>query len=446
MLNRWGHGSGGRGHGITAAVLGAALLMSACDLEVTDPNLPNESEIITNAAGLRNVGVGLQAEYGNELVDPVYVAGLVTDEIGAISAAFEGYRQVDAGLAVDNDVGSSTETWAGQYDVIQVANVLLTNVPLVTTLQPGTASGLIALAKLFKAMAFGNLLLVYERIPLEVGLEHPTPVFATRQEGLTTVLQLLNEARQQLITTAPSTEFNNTVLAPGFNLPNTIDAMIARYSLINGDLANALAAAQRVNLSVLSEFRFAATDPNPLWNMWSNSGNSVRMRPEDRWRLGAEAGDRRVAYFVTASTTNVASNAASPLDDFVRYSSNVHPFPAYWPDEMRLIMAEVYARQNNLLLALDQLNQVRTQCTSALDEPIACLPALTLLQVPTQTAMLNAILKERQYELYLTGLSWSDLRRFGRPMKYSFMSVSRVECVGNPNAPTELCDRNEPGT
>jgi hypothetical protein len=330
--------------------------------------------------------------------------------------------------------------------VVQVANVLLTNVPLVPTLQPGTASGLLALAKLFKAMAFGNLLQVYERIPLDVGLHNPTPAFATRQEGMTAVLQLLNEARQQLITTPASTEFNNTVLAPGFNLPNTIDAMIARYSLINGDLANALAAAQRVNLSVLSEFRFAATDPNPLWNMWFPGGNSVRMRPEDRWRTGAEAGDRRVAFYVTASTTNTASNAASPLDDFVRYSANTHPFPAYWPDEMRLIMAEVYARQGNLLLALDLLNQVRTPCTSAIDEPIACLPALTLLQVPTQSAMLNAILKERQYELYLTGLSWSDLRRFGRPMKYSFMSVSRVECVGNPNAPTELCDRNEPGT
>ncbi|MEX2281239.1 MAG: hypothetical protein WEE89_02000, partial [Gemmatimonadota bacterium] len=149
------------------AIAIAVAVFAGCDLEVTDPNSPNEEEIITNAAGLRNVGVGLQAEYGNELVDPVYISGLVTDEIGAILAAFEGYRQVDAGLTVDNDVGPSLETWAGQYDVVQVANVLLENVPLVTTLQPGTASGLIALVKLFKAMAFGNLLLVYERIPLE---------------------------------------------------------------------------------------------------------------------------------------------------------------------------------------------------------------------------------------------------------------------------------------
>ncbi|MEX2282533.1 MAG: RagB/SusD family nutrient uptake outer membrane protein, partial [Gemmatimonadota bacterium] len=282
--------------------------------------------------------------------------------------------------------------------------------------------------------------------PLEVGLQHPTPTFATRQEGLTRVLQLLNEARQQTATTLPSTEFNDTVLAPGFNLSTTIDAMIARYSLINGDLAGALAAAQRVPLNVLSEFRFASTDPNPLFTMWSNSGNPTRMRPEDRFRTGAEAGDRRVAFFVTASTANAQSNAGSPLDDFVRYSSNIHPFPAYWPDEMRLIMAEVHARQNNLLLALDLLNQVRVPCTSAFDEPIACQPALTLLQVPTQALMLEAILKERAYELYLTGLGWSDLRRFGKPVKYQFMSVSRTECAGNPNVPAELCTPRAPGT
>jgi hypothetical protein len=425
-------------------VLLATVLAAGCNLDVNDPNSPNETDVITNAAGLRQVGIGLQAEYANELVDPVYIAGLVTDEIGAISAAFESYRLVDAGSPIDNDLGPSTETWAGQYDVIQVANVLLENVPQVTTLQPGTASGLIALAKLFKAMALGNLLLTYERIPLEVGLNNTAPAFATRAEGLSTVLRLLNEARQEITATAPSAEFNNTVLAPGFSLNNTIDAMIARYSLVNGDLAGALQAAQRVNLTPLSEFRFSATDANPLWNMWSNSGNAFRMRPEDRFRTSAEANDRRVAYWVTASTANVASNANSPLDDFVKYSVREHNFAAYLPDEMRLIQAEVQARQNNLTQALALVNEVRTPCTSVLDEPVACLPALTAGQVGTQQAMLDAILKERAYELYLQGLRWSDLRRFGRPVKYAYMSVSRAECTGNPNAPQELCVQTRP--
>jgi starch-binding outer membrane protein, SusD/RagB family len=423
--------------GLSVAFI-AALGLSACDMDFSDPVNPPESEAIATVRGLKAVGVGLQGEWGNEVSDPIYVDALVTDQIGAISAAFEGYRNADAGLPVANSDGPSIETWSGMYDVVQVANVLLTNVPLVP-MQPGTQSGLLALAKLFKAMAFGNLLNVYERIPLEVGLENLDAAFVTRQQAQAEVLKLLNEARQHILTVPVSTEFTADVIAPGFDLANTIDAMIARYSLIYGDLTGAATAAARVNRSVLSEFRFNSADPNPLWTMWFNSNNPYRMRPEDAFRVNAQPGDLRVAYWVLASTVNLPSNPASPLDDFVKYSLREHSIPAYQPDEMLLIRAEVAARQNNLDEALTLLNQVRTPCASALAEPVACLPALTAADVPTQDAMLAAILRERQYELFLQGLRWSDLRRFGLPLKYSYLMVSRSECQNNPSAPPELC-------
>lgn len=418
--------------------LAVAVATGACNMDFTDPNNPNESEAISTISGLKQVGVGLQAEWGNELVDPIYVDALVTDQIGAISAAFESYRNADAGRPIENSTGPSTDPWAGMYDVVQVANVLLDNVPNVS-MQPGTASGLLAMAKLFKAMAFGSLLNIYERIPLQTGVNQPNPAFATRQEGYAEVLRLLNDARQQLLQTPASAEFNTSVLAPGFNLTSTIDAMIARYSLIAGDLNAAAAAAARVSRTVLSEFRFSATDPNPLWNMWLNSGNAYSLRPEDAYRLTAEPGDKRVDYFVKASTANKQSDPRSPLDDFVRYSTREESVPAYVPDEMLLIRAEVAARQNNLSEALNLLNQVRTQCSSPVNEPVACLPALAPAAVPTQQTMLDAILRERQRELFLQGLAWSDLRRFGRRAKYRFMMVPAAECSGNTSAPPELC-------
>jgi starch-binding outer membrane protein, SusD/RagB family len=423
--------------GLSLAVV-SALGMSACDLDFTDPNNPNEEEAISTIAGLKQVGVGLQAEYANEISDPIYVDALVNDQIGAILQAFESYRNADAGLPINNSEGPSTETWTGMYDVVQVADVLLTNVPLVP-MEAGTQSGLLALAKLFKAMAFGNLLNVYERIPLDVGLDNLDPEFATRQAGYAEVLKLLNEARAHITTVPVSAEFNRDVIAPGFDLANTIDAMIARYSLIAGDFTAAATAAARVSRTVYSEFRYSASDVNPIWNMWFNSNNPFRLRPEDRFRLQAQAGDQRVGYWVAESTRYTASNAASPLDSIVRYSLREHSIPAYQPDEMLLIRAEVAARQNNLAEALTLLNMVRTPCTSALPEPVACLPALTAEDVPTQAAMLAAILREREYELFLQGLRWSDLRRFGIPTKYTFMMVSRSECDNNPNAPRELC-------
>ncbi|MBI2404366.1 MAG: RagB/SusD family nutrient uptake outer membrane protein [Gemmatimonadetes bacterium] len=421
-----------------SVALCAAVAVSACNMDLTDPNNPNESEAITTISGLKQVGVGLQATFSNGIVNPVYDDALVTDDIGAILQAFESYRNADAGLPVENSTGPSTEPWAAMYNTVQVADVLIDNVPNVA-LQAGTATGLLAAAKLYKAMAFGNLLNIYERIPLTVGLQNQTPSFATRSEAYAEVLKLLNQARQHITTTPPSTEFQNDVLAPGFDLANTIDAMLARYSLITGDLGGALAAAQRVNRSVLSELRFSASDPNPLWNMWYNSGNAYRMRPEDRFRTGAQPGDRRVAYWVRESTANTASNPASPLDEFTKYSVREASFPIYLPDEILLIQAEVYARQGDSTQALTLVNQVRTPCASTLNEPVACLAALTAAAVPTPQAMLDAILREREYELYLQGVHWSDLRRFGKRVKYNFMMISSAECGNNPNAPAELC-------
>ena len=49
--------------------------------------------------------------------------------------------------------------------------------------------------------------------------------------------------------------------------------------------------------------------------------------------------------------------------------------------------------------------------------------------------MLAEILRQRRYELYLQGLRWSDLRRFGQPVKYAFRPVPPAECDRNNNAP-----------
>lgn len=418
-----------RGARVLAAL--ALLALGACELDFTDPNQPAEEEVIGTPQTLGQVAVGLQALYSDQLVDPVYVTGLVTNEIGATPTAFESYRKADAGDPITGDDGPSLDPWSGQYDVIRTANVLIENTPQVG-FGPGTTSGILALAKLYKAMAFGNLYQHYERFPLVVQSTTSDAPFASRAEAMAEILRLLDEARQHLATTPVSAEFTSTILAPGFNLAATIDAMLARYNLIAGNLDAALAAAQRVPLNVLSEFRFGAADVNPLWNLWYNSGNAFQMRAKQAFRLQAEAGDQRVAYWVSADTV---PGVTQRMDQIARYSTSTRTVPAYLPDEMRLIMAEVHARQGRLDQALTLVNAVRTQCTSALAEPVACLPARTAEQLPTQAAILAEILRQRQYELYLQGLRWSDLRRFGQPVKYQFMPVPTVECDRNQSAP-----------
>jgi starch-binding outer membrane protein, SusD/RagB family len=424
------------------AVAMLVLGTSACDLDLQDPNIPTEDEVISSPTTLAQVVVGLQAEYAGSLASPITTTGMVTNELGAGAATFDSYRVVDTGSdVVTNDFGFATGTWSGQYRVIRIADVVInssTNVGF----GPGTVSGINAMGKLFKAMAFGNLIQVYEQIPLDVSPTTRSPQFATRAAVLDEIIRLLEEAEAHLEQTPASAEFTAQMVAPGFDLMNTIRAMLARYNLIAGDLPAADAAAASVDPNVFSEFRFSATDANPVWNLAVNGGNSTSMRPKDIWREQAEAGDQRVDYWVEEAAI---VGFAAPLDEFNRYSERSHSIPAYLPDEMTLIRAEVAARENRLFPdALGYVNEVRTQCTSALPEPVACLPALTAVDVPTQAAMLAEILEQRRYELYLQHLRWSDLRRFGQPVKYEWMPVSLAECDRNTNVPVAQCAEEAP--
>lgn len=416
----------------------AVLLLSqaACSLDLQDPNIPTEEEVISSPVTLAQTVVGLQAEYSGQLAAPITTTAMVTNELGAGAATFESYRVIDAGSEpATNDFGFSTGTWSGQYRVIRVADIVIANAANVG-FGPGTVSGIIAMGKMYKAMALGNLIQVYEQIPLNVSPTNTAPEFADRSAAIDRVISLLQEAEAQVQQTPVSAEFTAQMQAPGFDLTNTIRAMLARYLLIAGSLDLANAAAARVDPGAFSEFRFGQSDPNPIWNIALNGGNSTAMRPKDAWRLAAETGDQRVDYWVTPADVQ---GFTSPLDAFNRYSARSHSIPAYLPDEMKLIRAEVAARQGRLADALTFVNQVRTQCSSPVDEPVACLSALTPAGVPTQAAMLDEILRQRRYELFLQHVRWSDLRRFGKPVKYEWMPVSISECDRNSKTPAALC-------
>lgn len=416
----------------TLPLLGA-LALGACDMDLTDPNNPSEDLAITTPEGLRQVAIGLQASYSNQLVDPVYTVGLVTDEIGAIPETFESFQDADLGREIDGTEGPSTGSWFGMYNVIRTADVVINNAANVG-LSSGYADGLEALGKFYKGLAFGQLYQIYAAAPIDVGPNIPNPEFETREAVITEALDLLEQARTQAAS-APA-EFFSQVVAPGFDLENSINAMIARFSLMAERYDDAQTAAQRVDLGVFSEFRSESLDANSLWVMWYASGNAYALRAEEAFWANADPADQRGDYWIEEAVITDAEGNALPLDDVARYMERSASYPVYLPDEMKLIEAEVYARDGQLGLARDLLNEVRTQCTSPLPEPVACLPELTATDLPTQADVLDAILEERGFELYLQAVRWSDLRRFNEPTKYDFMPTPIAECDRNTNAPT----------
>src|SRR4029079_16092203 len=90
-----------------------------------------------------------------------------------------------------------------------------------------------------------------------------------RAEGRVAVGASLPSARAGIaaVTDADLAVFRTRVLGTNSDLRNTIDAMIARYSLIRGLNQQAIDAAARVNPAVLSLLTYPAPTVNPVQNL-----------------------------------------------------------------------------------------------------------------------------------------------------------------------------------
>jgi len=404
----------------------AALVASACSLDVTNPNAAPEEAVLSTAAGLRAVTIGLQGRLGNAIEEGVWIPGLVSGELGNTNASqatqreFQRFPTATANVAIAETNPELLDLWSKYYAVVRSADDVLNNVDAVTTLVPGTRSGMTALAKLDKAIAFGTLIEAFEQIPIEP--REDDPPFAARTEVLTRVLELLASARADLAAEAPSTEFG-TLISSGFDLPNTIRAMQARYSLAAGNPEQALGFANEVPAAATSVITYSATDQNPLQGVFHALSYFAAI---STWRTSAEAGDARVSRFTTATTASAFGGAT--LVGLNVYRNVTDPIPVFTQDELSLIRAEAHARAGRLPEARTAINAVRTA---------AGLPARTILDLPTQQPVLDEIYRQRSYSLFLSGLHWADQRRFGRiaDAKVTWLPYPLSERATNSNTP-----------
>lgn len=414
-----------------AVALAAAAALSACDLDLTNPNAPAEGEVVSNLDGIVTLGVGLQSQYADNLLIWVRAPALVSDEWGTRPLALAADQSLVSG-EVDPTFGVVSDPFAAAYRLARTSNILIESVPGVE-MGPGLRQGSLALARLLKAMALGNLALQYQQAPVNADPAAPP---APRAVVLDSVLSLLEAARADLasVNDAELAPFRTRVLGSGFDLRSTIDAMLARYYLIDGQYAQALAASQRVSPTVLSVLQYPNPGINPIHNYAVVSRYTGTRRS---FFTEAEPGDARPAYW----GNRAAGVAGSPDSTFEirQYAGRNDPYPLYLPDEMRLIRAEVYARQGSFELARAEINAVRTQTSSPVNEPVAALPPLPAEAVDTEAEALAAILYERRYELHLQGLRWEDLRRLRavtpkRP-SIEFLPYPQNECDRNPAQP-----------
>lgn len=418
---------------------GLLLAFTACELDVANPNAPTREEALEDPNGLVSLAVGMQGQYASQVDEFVLAPALVTDEWGTTTSSLLSYRSLFL-TGTENEIspgyGVVEAPWGATYQVVRSADDLIANVPA-SDLPPGLQSGILATARLFKAMALGSLALHFEEMPVDVSGN--TPSFVSRDSVFSTVLGLLEQARTD-VGNADVSLTQQRILSSGFSLPNTIDAMLARYHLFAGNYQDAITAADRVNPNVLSVFNYTGTSQNPVWNL--SSGQRLGyVSVLNSWAQAADPGDARVDYWADTAAAPVQGNPPdSLLIPLERYATSGATFPVYLPDEMDLIRAEAYTRTDQFGLARQEINDVRTEteAEAVAGEPYADLSALPQEDLDSEQELLEQIAYERRYELYSQGLRWEDVRRLGSDVTTTpttdFLPTPAQECDNNPNA------------
>lgn len=422
----------------------AALALGSCNKEYLNPSTASQPQVVTSSDGLITLSNGLQYRYATNgllsvLYNTVAAGGLSTRELVVLNQGNTEENNVSVGgSSLDNANGIVRNLWTQANLVKSNAGLVLANVG--NAPDAGTRSGIVAYVSIFRALSIGTLAQYFEQVPLVTQENAP---FVDRVTALRDAVAQLEVAAAQLATTPVSADFTAKIV-PGLDLPNTLQALIARYSLLAGDYDKALAAAGRVDLTKRSVFNFdeSPLTRNPLFITAFGNRNLFEPTNANLGLTGAltpDPADRRLPFLLRVSPPPTATqNLGTGF-----YTANSAAIPVYVPGEMLLIRAEAYARKNDLPNAVIELNRVRTKTATAADPLGAGL--LPYAGPLTAADVLLDIYRNRLVELAYQGFRLEDSRRFGRPgpgapgaeRNRNFFPYPRVERENNPATPVD---------
>lgn len=436
------------------AVLALLIIPVGCDLSPNNQNNPTEAQTLSTAEGIRALSVGMQEFYATDALNATIPRGVaITSREIAINNTFSNLVEMEAGGSNLSTSNANVEAlWSDNYRVVGMAEDLIENAPQVN-LSAGTRSGIIATAHVFKALSLGNIALSFEQAPVTADLSGAAS-FEPRQSVLQEAITLLNDALSTLDSTAPSEDFASNILSvavsgnatPVEGLRNAIHAYRARFNLLAGNDQAAIDAANQVDPAVQVTFSYNDQSQNPYWQELVQSGDLAL-----RDSLGSdliEPGDARIDFFTDPSDATSTPNGLeieNPDGFFVTAST---PAPLFVPGEMTLIRAEAMLNQDAPLSeVVSAIDSVRTDLGPSPFGIEADLPPYSGTGRPTTDAALQTeILRQRQAELYLQGLSLADSRRLGPEVSdqdtpsiseraRNFYPYPDQESRNNPNTP-----------
>lgn len=430
-------------------LLGLLVLATACETDFVNPNAPTDAQVLGSRQGLFGLSVGIKANYSTTGLRQLIETPAITTREGGITTTFQNMVELEDGASeVTNDNSNVGGLWSVMLRIINSSNDLIEAANALDELTPETRNTMVAYANTMKGMAIGALAQHFEQVVVEPNIDNEAS-FVPRQEALEAAIDALETANSTLPADGPTAEFQQVVLQ-GMDLPNTIDAMLARFNLYAGNYDAAISAANAVDLSVASVFEYDIMNTNPIWGRVIQN-NTPNFQPRDNFGLleseftVADDDGRAAFYLVPDTTININGLPLEMIGGF--FTDPTASIPVYLPDEMRLIIAEAELRGNSdTEAALTQINEVRTDD----DDVFGVNAGLDEYDGDTSVeALLEEVYFQRRLELFLTGQSLEDSRRFDRPepsgvprnydeeRNRNFYPYPERERNNNPNTPAD---------
>ncbi len=420
---------------IQSAFLLGIVSLTSCKKEFVNPNAPTTDQVFSSSRGLVGANIGIQRTFSfggaSVLYGVVTANAFTTNEVILMNSGNIAEFQFSRGGAnVDPTNAILGNIWTNSNKVIYDANTVIKAAESLN--DKGYSSGLIAHASILKAMAIGSMSMFWEKVPSTTGTN---VTFLDRTIGFTNAIATIDNALSKISANPISASYVSDAVA-GIDYVNTLYALKARYLLFSGKYADALTAANLVDLTKKSTFNYDAVNTNPIFTV-AKATNNVYQPVDSTLGLPAAlaptASDGRIAFYTSINTTVLPRFRINGF-----YNTTTTGIPLYLPSAITLITAEANARTGNLTTALTELNKVLTKTAAA--DPFrigANLPAST---ASTADAILTEIYKNRCIELFMSGLKLEDMRRFGRAnaeRKRNFFPYPFRERDGNINTPAD---------
>jgi len=396
--------------------ISVSTLFISCQKDYGNLNSPTVESFLSNASSsdLNNLVTGSESGMRTNMA-------LYLDDVGSIGR--ENYRfsaseprYVTDLLGADQATLSNsnfyiTNTWASRYRVVKNCNTLIQaaiNSKLITDQE---RAGYVGFAQTIKAYQLLLCLNQTDSNGIRIDVSNPNALgpIVPLQQSLQTIQAILDSGQTALSTATVifplSSGFNGFSDAPGLIQFNR--ALSARVQIYLGNWSAALTALSGsfyvlngdLNLGVYSVFGTGSGDQLDPAFIPQNQTGEVRVA-HPSYATDIIPGDDRISK-ATLRTAVASLDGLSSNRDVWVYTSSTAPMGIIRNEELILINAEANIQTNDFADAVTALNVIRNKHN---------LPNYS--GALNQSALINELLYERRYSLYMEGHRWIDVRRY----------------------------------